>query len=47
VAIGGIGDAEIAKLVKDAGADCVAVIGAITKADDIKNTVERLNEAME
>lgn len=46
VAIGGINDAEIAKLVKEAGADCVAVIGAITKAEHIETAAADLNEAM-
>jgi hydroxymethylpyrimidine kinase/phosphomethylpyrimidine kinase/thiamine-phosphate diphosphorylase len=34
VAIGGIGDAHTAARVLQAGADCVAVIGAITHSDD-------------
>ena len=46
VAIGGIGDAETAKSVKEAGADCVAVIGAVTKADDVAAAVQQLNDAM-
>ncbi len=47
VAIGGIGDARTAKIVKGAGADSVAVIGAITKAEDIKDITQRLLESME
>lgn len=46
VAIGGIGDAKLTKLVKDAGADCVAVIGALTKADDVQYAVNSLVQAM-
>jgi len=46
VAIGGINNGDSAKLVKDAGADCVAVIGAITKADDTDVAIEKLTYAM-
>jgi hydroxymethylpyrimidine kinase / phosphomethylpyrimidine kinase / thiamine-phosphate diphosphorylase len=46
VAIGGIGDVDSATRVKRAGADCVAVIGAITHAPDIAAAVVSLNEAM-
>ena len=46
VTIGGIGDTEAAKANRQAGADCVAVIGAVTKADDVPSTVAALNEAM-
>jgi thiamine monophosphate synthase len=46
VAIGGINNAEIAKLVREAGADCVAVIGAITQADSIEAAAADLCEAM-
>lgn len=49
VAIGGIGDAGTAARVRAAGADCVALIGAVTgssKADDIATTVSELNDAM-
>ena len=46
VAIGGIGDAETATSVKKAGADCVAVIGAVTKAVDLLVAVKELNNAM-
>ena len=45
VAIGGINDAERAKEVKDAGADCVAVIGAVKK-DDLASAVNDLEIAM-
>ena len=46
VAIGGINDASIVSTVKEAGADCVAVISAITKADDVGNAVRQLDNAM-
>jgi thiamine monophosphate synthase len=46
VAIGGIGDAYIAKQVRKAGADCAAIIGAVTMAEDVTKAVEDLNEAM-
>ncbi len=46
VAIGGIGDAHTAKKVREAGADCAAVIGAVTTAEDVTKAVESLNEAM-
>lgn len=46
VAIGGISDAEIAKSIRDAGADCSAVIGAVTKAEDVTASVHSLNTAM-
>lgn len=46
VAIGGIGDAETARLVRKAGADCVAVIGAVTQVDDVVSAVAELNNAM-
>jgi thiamine monophosphate synthase len=46
VAIGGIGDVQTAKLVKMAGADSVAVIGAITKAKDIEGITQQLLESM-
>mmetsp|Transcript_7618 Transcript_7618/g.17538 ORF Transcript_7618/g.17538 Transcript_7618/m.17538 type:complete len:587 (-) Transcript_7618:21-1781(-) len=47
VAIGGISDAEIAKSIRDAGADCSAVIGAVTKAEDVATSVHLLNTAMQ
>jgi thiamine monophosphate synthase len=46
VAIGGIGDAETAGLVRSAGADCVAVIGAVTHSDNPTHAVKQLNDAM-
>ncbi len=46
VAIGGIGNAEMAKSVREAGADCVAVIGVVTKAEDVDAAVDTLNKAM-
>lgn len=46
VAIGGIGDANTVKLVKDAGADCIAVIGAITKAENVELAASNLIQAM-
>ena len=46
VAIGGIGDAYTATKVKNAGADCIAVIGAITKADDVNSAVYDLIHAL-
>ena len=47
IAIGGIGNADVAKVVRGAGAECSAVIGAVTKADDVKKAVADLNAAME
>jgi hydroxymethylpyrimidine kinase / phosphomethylpyrimidine kinase / thiamine-phosphate diphosphorylase len=46
VAIGGIGDVDTATTVSRAGANCVAVIGAVTNAPDIASAVSSLNEAM-
>ena len=46
VAIGGINDAERSAQVKNAGADCVAVIGAVKK-DDTRRAVEELLVALE
>ena len=46
VAIGGIGDASSASQVHAAGADCVAVIGAVTQASDPQEAVHALNESM-
>ncbi|KAL3764364.1 hypothetical protein ACHAWU_006002 [Discostella pseudostelligera] len=46
VAIGGIGNAQLAKSVREAGADCVAVIGAVTGAEDVDKAVDALNKAM-
>lgn len=45
VAIGGINDAERTNQVRCAGADCVAVIGAVQK-DDVASSVKQLEEAM-
>jgi thiamine-phosphate diphosphorylase len=47
VTIGGIGDVTTAKQNREAGADCIAVIGAITMADDVPAIVAKLNEAMD
>jgi hydroxymethylpyrimidine kinase / phosphomethylpyrimidine kinase / thiamine-phosphate diphosphorylase len=46
VTIGGIGSTVAAKENRDAGADCVAVIGAVTKAIDLPKIVDDLNEVM-
>jgi thiamine-phosphate diphosphorylase len=46
VTIGGIGDTDAAKRNREAGSDCVAVIGAVTTATDVAKTVADLNEAM-
>mmetsp|Transcript_35713 Transcript_35713/g.65465 ORF Transcript_35713/g.65465 Transcript_35713/m.65465 type:complete len:223 (+) Transcript_35713:137-805(+) len=46
VAIGGIGNADVARVVREAGAECAAVIGAVTKADDVSEAVKDLNDAM-
>jgi thiamine-phosphate diphosphorylase len=46
VTIGGISDAHTAKENRKIGADCIAVIGAITKAKDVSKTVDELNEIM-
>jgi len=46
VAIGGIGNDDVAKAGRAAGADCVAVIGAVTKSEDIAQAVKDLNDAM-
>ena len=47
VAIGGISNDKVARAVRVAGADCVAVIGAVTGTDDIEDAVMRLNRAMD
>lgn len=44
--IGGIGDAPTARDCRKAGADCVAVIGAVTQANDPATAVSDLNGAM-
>jgi hydroxymethylpyrimidine kinase / phosphomethylpyrimidine kinase / thiamine-phosphate diphosphorylase len=49
IAIGGINDAHIAKEVRYAGADCIAVIGAVTyndECDTIAQAILRLEQAM-
>lgn len=46
VAIGGIAGPSLAETVKNAGADCVAVIGAVTNSDDLSGAVEELLDAM-
>jgi thiamine monophosphate synthase len=46
VAIGEIGDERVVGVVRGAGADCVAVIGAVTEVEDVKVAVDNLNEAM-
>jgi len=47
IAIGGIDDAGIAGTVRKAGADSIAVIGALTRADDVASAVRGLVAAME
>jgi thiamine-phosphate diphosphorylase len=47
VTIGGINDVNAAKRNRNAGSDCVAVIGAITGSTDIPKTVDALNDAMQ
>ena len=42
VCIGGIGDATTLRAVREAGADCVAVIGAVTNAPDLEAAVAEL-----
>lgn len=46
VTIGGIGDVATAKQNRQAGADCIAVIGAVTTAADVPKIVAELNDAM-
>ena len=46
VAIGGINESNVAGVIK-AGADCVAVISAVTMADDPEAAARRLVEAIE
>jgi len=46
VAIGGINDSDSAEKVKKSGADCIAVIGALTKASDVDLAFKQLTEAM-
>lgn len=47
VTIGGINDVHATRLNKDAGSDCIAVIGAITQAADPAESVAALNAAMD
>jgi hydroxymethylpyrimidine kinase/phosphomethylpyrimidine kinase/thiamine-phosphate diphosphorylase len=47
VTIGGIGDAETASQVKQSGADCVAVIGAVLQAKDPAAAISSLNKAIQ
>jgi len=47
VTIGGIGGVDAAMANREAGADCVAVIGAVTSAEDVPGTVAKLNDAMQ
>jgi len=46
VAIGGIHDEKLAREVRAAGADCVAVIGAVTTVESVESAVSSLCEAM-
>ena len=46
VAIGGINDPEKAGLVINSGADCVSVISAITKSENVEDAVSRLLSAI-
>lgn len=46
VTIGGINTIETAKSNKQAGSDCIAVIGAVTKAENLPERIQQLNEAM-
>jgi thiamine-phosphate diphosphorylase len=46
ITIGGIGDPDTARQNKEAGADCVAVIGAVTQSEDVATSVRQLNDAM-
>jgi thiamine-phosphate diphosphorylase len=47
VTIGGISDVNAVQRNREAGSDCVAVIGAITGSKDIPKTVAALNDAMQ
>jgi len=47
VVIGGIGNGEKVGEVRRAGADCVAVIGAVTGTEDLEGVVSELTLAME
>jgi thiamine monophosphate synthase len=46
VTIGGINDVAAAKANKDAGSDCIAVIGAVTSAEKLAQRIVELNGAM-
>lgn len=46
VTIGGINTLETATANREAGADCIAVISAITKAEDAASAVKNYNDAM-
>lgn len=46
IAIGGINDEQLARQVREAGADSVAVIGAVTTAGNLESAVSHLNDAM-
>jgi thiamine monophosphate synthase len=45
--IGGITDTDRTSQVQRAGADCAAMIGAVTKAEDLAHAVQSLTLAME
>jgi thiamine-phosphate diphosphorylase len=47
VVIGGITDTDRTTQVQQAGADCAAMIGAVTKAEDVAHAVKSLTQAME
>jgi len=46
VTIGGINTIEAAKSNKAAGSDCIAVIGAVTTAENLPERIQELNDAM-
>ena len=46
VTIGGINSLETARANKEAGADCIAVISAITQAEDAASSVKSYNDVM-
>ena len=47
VTIGGINNVQTAIQNRRIGADCIAVIGAVTNANDVPKIVEELNETMQ
>ena len=47
VTIGGISNVQTAIQNRRIGADCIAVIGAVTNANDVPKIVEELNETMQ